>query len=131
MVPTHFKLGDENYKFADLQFQSHVIQDLGVKQILVDLTQQNIGRLGLNNTPEFLKSVEITTLLHSRILKTQSYCEYKEFFEGTVVKDFGDITSDRALQQKLKAIYKNVENVDYYIGLLAEDHPERNSIEFD
>jgi prostaglandin-endoperoxide synthase 2 len=128
MVPTHFKLGDENYKFADLQFKSQIIQDLGVEQILVDLTTQNIGRLGLNNTPDFLKSVDITTLLHSRILKTKSFCEYKEFFEGTIVKDFGDITSDKALQQKLKSIYKNVENVDYYVGLLAEDHPERISI---
>ena len=125
MVPTHFQLGKENFKFADLQFNSHIIQELGLKQIAVDITSQNIGRLGLNNTPDFLKYIEITTLLHSRILKTQSFVEYKQFFEAVEIKDFSDITKNVELQKKLKELYLDVENVDYYVGLLAEDHDRK------
>eukprot|EP01080_Neovahlkampfia_damariscottae_P006746 gene6746-10911_t len=122
MVPTHFKLGGENFKFADLQFNSHIVQELGLEQITKDITTQNIGRLGLDNTPDFLKYVEITTLLHSRILKTESFVEYKQFFEGKEIRDFSDITRDKVTQKKLKDLYGEVENVDYYVGLLAEDH---------
>ena len=38
------------------------------------------------------------------------------------VTTFVDITSDRAIQQKLQDLYGNVDNIDLWVGGLAEDH---------
>lgn len=44
------------------------------------------------------------------------------------VVDFGDITSDVALQQKLETVYGDVHNVDLWVAGLAEDHVEGGSL---
>jgi hypothetical protein len=38
------------------------------------------------------------------------------------VRSFADITSDRALQQALQSLYGNVNNIDLWVGAMAEDH---------
>lgn len=38
------------------------------------------------------------------------------------VNKFSDITSDPALQEKLKQLYHNVNNIDLWVGAMAEDH---------
>lgn len=46
----------------------------------------------------------------------------------TAVEDFADITSDEALQQKLEQVYGSVDNIDLWIGGLAEEHVTGASI---
>src|SRR5262249_10926852 len=38
------------------------------------------------------------------------------------VTDFAEITSDATLQRQLRDLYDNVDNIDPWIGALAEDH---------
>jgi hypothetical protein len=38
------------------------------------------------------------------------------------ISDFSDITSDKLLQEALQEAYGNVDNIDAWIGALAEDH---------
>lgn len=40
------------------------------------------------------------------------------------VASFADITTDRQLQQKLASVYDNVDQIDLWVGGLAEDHVE-------
>lgn len=44
------------------------------------------------------------------------------------VKSFADITSDPALQQELADLYGSVDNIDLWIGGLAEDHVRGGSV---
>ncbi|MEP3479400.1 MAG: peroxidase family protein [Fuerstiella sp.] len=44
------------------------------------------------------------------------------------VTGFGDITSDVELQQKLEAVYGDVNNVDLWVAGLAEDHQDGSSL---
>lgn len=44
------------------------------------------------------------------------------------VSDFSDLTSDIELQQKLEAVYGDVNNVDLWVAGLAEDHQEGSSL---
>lgn len=44
------------------------------------------------------------------------------------VTTFGQITSDPALRQQLKALYESVNNIDMWVGALAEDHVRGASV---
>ncbi|MCX6422865.1 MAG: peroxidase [Actinobacteria bacterium] len=44
------------------------------------------------------------------------------------VRTFSDITTDRATQEKLKTLYGSVDNIDLWVGGLAEDHAPGSSV---
>ncbi|MSW86353.1 MAG: peroxidase, partial [Actinobacteria bacterium] len=44
------------------------------------------------------------------------------------VRTFSDITTDRTTQAKLKTLYGSVDNIDLWIGGLAEDHVRESSV---
>ncbi len=46
----------------------------------------------------------------------------------TAVGTFADITSDVELQLKLESLYGNINNIDLWVGLLAEDHSKGSSV---
>jgi hypothetical protein len=50
------------------------------------------------------------------------YGQIRRCFGLRPVHQFSDITSDHALQRKLKEVYKKVSSIDLLIGGLAEDH---------
>jgi prostaglandin-endoperoxide synthase 2 len=92
MVPEDITIGKVVYDYSKILFKPNILTENGLLQTFSDLTSTNIGRVGLNNTPDFLLKIDVATLLHSRVLKTQSYTKYKEYFEGTIIKDFSEIT---------------------------------------
>jgi hypothetical protein len=44
------------------------------------------------------------------------------------VRTFSDITADQATQTKLKSLYGSVDNIDLWVGGLAEDHARGSSV---
>lgn len=44
------------------------------------------------------------------------------------VSDFDDITSDIAVQDQLRSLYGSVDNIDLWVGGLAEDHVDGSSL---
>ena len=44
------------------------------------------------------------------------------------VESFDQITSDVSLQQKLTSLYGSVDNIDLWVGLMAEDHQDDASV---
>eukprot|EP00171_Calliarthron_tuberculosum_P004763 IDg4763t1 len=44
------------------------------------------------------------------------------------IYSFSKVTSDRALARKLRALYKKVDNLDAWVGGLAEDHVKGGSL---
>ncbi|MFK8115201.1 MAG: peroxidase family protein, partial [Rubripirellula sp.] len=44
------------------------------------------------------------------------------------VESFADITSDEDVQANLESLYGDVDNIDLWVGLMAEDHVENGSL---
>jgi hypothetical protein len=56
------------------------------------------------------------------------YNSVREAYGLTRVASFADITSDPELQQSLESLYGNVDNIDLWVGGLAEDHLPGSSV---
>ncbi len=52
------------------------------------------------------------------------YNSVREAYGLERVETFADITSDLEIQQKLENLYGSVDNIDLWVGVLAEDHVE-------
>ena len=57
-----------------------------------------------------------------------SYTQIRDFLDLPTIDDFSDITEDTETQNKLRNAYGNVENIDAWVGALAEDHLPRSSL---
>lgn len=56
------------------------------------------------------------------------YNATREAFGLDPIESFADITSNEDLQEKLEFLYENVNNVDLWVGLMAEDHVRGASV---
>ena len=57
-----------------------------------------------------------------RINGISDYNTVREAYGLSKITSFGEISSDVEIQNTLENLYGNVDNIDLYIGLLAEDH---------
>jgi hypothetical protein len=56
------------------------------------------------------------------------YNTLREAYELPRVTDFNQITVDTVIQDLLRSLYGNVDNIDAWVGALAEDHRESSSL---
>lgn len=56
------------------------------------------------------------------------YNSTREAYGLNRVESFDQITSDVSLQQKLTSLYGSVDNIDLWVGLMAEDHQDDASV---
>ncbi|QQS59795.1 peroxidase family protein [Candidatus Peregrinibacteria bacterium] len=51
-----------------------------------------------------------------------SYTELRAYLELPPIRNFSDITKEEKIQNRLRDTYGSVENIDAWVGMLAEDH---------
>jgi len=57
-----------------------------------------------------------------------NYNKVRAFYTGSPAQSFADITANKSLADSLQMLYGNVNNVDLWIGILAEDHLPGKSV---
>ena len=53
---------------------------------------------------------------------------YFYFYKSTAYTSFDEITSDREVSNKLKDLYKDINNIDLWVGGLAEEHVHNSEL---
>ncbi|MGP0068416.1 MAG: peroxidase family protein [Isosphaeraceae bacterium] len=84
-------------------------------------SKQPAGDIGLFNTPDFLLWVEQVAIQMGRDMQLASYNDYREAFGFPRVTDFNQISGDPKRQYRLKELYGDVDRIEFYVGLFAED----------
>lgn len=67
-------------------------------------------------------------LQRSRDHAIPPYNDVRQIFNMPKVRQFSDITSNLALQNKLQSAYGTVDRIEAWIGLVAEDHVRGSSM---
>ena len=109
---------------SDLMLNNQLLIDQGLGAMFEEASAQPAGRIGLHNTPGFLIDkipVEQLTIGWGRETQLASYNDYRELCKFPRVTDFNQITSDPEVQRELRDLYGHVDNVEFYVGLYAED----------
>ena len=99
---------------------------------MAQASRSRAARIGLFNTPEFMidrewpdhLSVEERSIALMRFARLESYNAYRQRFGMDPKKDFADLTGDVAVQKRLAELYGNIDDLEWYVGIWAEDHPD-------
>ena len=107
-------------KLEDTLFNNGLLIDRGLGGFLEDASRQAAGEIGLFNTPTWLLPFEKATVELGRCARLPGYNEYRKHTGDPPARDFFEITRDNEIAGKLAEVYKRVDQVEFYTGLLAE-----------
>ena len=132
-LPETFIYKGQKTPMAASLWNNQMLIDLGLGDLMEETCSQPGTRIGLFNTPDFpvkqtdegietfIDVTELATIKFGRMAQLASYNDYREMCGFPRVTDFNQITEDRYAQQKLKELYGNVDKIEFFVGLYAED----------
>lgn len=108
-----------------------LLLEKGVEWVITQCSRSRAAKVCLGNTPAFLldrkhpdwPAVEERTVSQMRAARLRSYNDYRRRFSLPPLASFADLTSDAALQQRLTDLYQDIEHLEWYVGIFAEDYP--------
>lgn len=111
----------DNRKISDVAYNPDVFYSKNIGEWLQILSNTKCNNHILRNTQDFLLPVEQKMIASSRAANLLSYCDYRRRLKMPVPKTFDELTgNDTVLSEKLKDVYKDIENVEFYVGIRAE-----------
>ncbi|APW38227.1 hypothetical protein RD110_14310 [Rhodoferax koreense] len=120
LVPNECVVDAQTVANQDFRFNNQFLIDKGLASLLGSASQQQAGNIRLQNTAFFLVDAEMAAVDKSRAWQLRSYNEYRQCFSLPPAKSFEDLTGDKAMAQRLEALYGDIDQVELMVGLLAE-----------
>ncbi|BAU10554.1 heme peroxidase [Leptolyngbya sp. NIES-3755] len=127
-LPEQLVYDNKSMPVTDTLWNNDLLINKGLGSLFEETCTQPAARIGLHNTPDFLVPVELATIEFGRQAQVASYNDYREMCKFPRVTDFAQITEDEEVQQELKQVYGHVENIEFYVGLSAEDVRENSAL---
>lgn len=93
----------------------------GLLQGFVDLSAQSAAALGAFNTADSLIEIETRGIVQGRHCRLAPYAAYRDYAGLSVPESFEDVSSDPKVVAFLRNAYNSPEEIDFYVGLFAED----------
>jgi heme peroxidase len=123
LVPSTFDLGGKAVSVRAMLTDTSLLTSTGLGHFLAAASSQPAGRMCLFNTDDFLVTVaETASIEQARAAGLASYNDYRRTCRHRPAASFAEISSDPKIQQQLADLYPGgVEDVEFYVGLFAED----------
>ncbi|MDJ0649992.1 MAG: peroxidase family protein [Xenococcaceae cyanobacterium MO_188.B19] len=129
------EIAEGNLTLADVFFRSaSVVQETGIDPILRGVASslsQNIDPKTIDDVRNLLfgfganavgRDLFAININRGRLNGLADYNTIREAYGLEKVTSFAEITSDPQLQTQLENLYGTVDNIDAFVGLMAEDH---------
>lgn len=121
LIPDNIRLNSRDYSTEEVLFNNFLLTSRGLGALFEDSSLQPAGEIGLFNTPRFLLDTERASIELSRLAHLASYNDYRELCGFPRVTAFDQITGNSEAQRQLEEVYGHVDNIEFYVGLFAED----------
>ena len=125
LVPDHITVAGQQYDDTRYLGDNALLEQLGVAKVVDAASRQRAGQISLRNVPTFLLGAEYETIKMGRDFRLRPYNEYRRQFGLDVLTSFDQLTDDTELQDELKSMYRDIDKVEFVIGLFAQKHTER------
>jgi len=120
LAPTDFKL-DGALPNQSFRYNNALLIKYGVENVFDAASRQHAGKIMLHNTAPYLIDADIAAIKKSRAWRIASYNDYRERFGLPRVATFQELTGDSKLAAELEGFYKTIDNLEFTVGMLAEN----------
>jgi prostaglandin-endoperoxide synthase 2 len=122
LVPSTFHLDGKALKLEQLLADTDPLTSIGLGSFMTAASSQPAGRIGLSNTDrQLVEWADVPSIEQARAARLASFNDYRRLCRLLPVAEFADISADERTARELEELYGNVENVEFYVGLFAED----------
>ncbi|MCM2389599.1 peroxidase family protein [Streptomyces albipurpureus] len=121
LIPSTLQVGGQEMPMGQTIHRSPLLPEVGLGRLIADASEQRAGRLGLLNTDAGLGMLEAQSIAVGREVQLASYNDYRAYSQFPRITDFRQITADPAAQQLLSEVYRTPDDIDLFVGLMAED----------
>ncbi|MEU0335104.1 peroxidase family protein [Streptomyces sp. NPDC006193] len=127
LIPSTYAIGGREVPLAQTVANGQILLERGLGPLFEDLSRQPAGQVGLFNTDALLLPLETHSVAVGRELRLASYNDYRVHYGFPRVTDPRQISGDPRVQEALLDMYGDVDAIDLYVGLFAEE-PEPGAI---
>ena len=100
---------------------NRALLDAGLLGGFESMSRQKAARLGALNTAVALVPIEERALVQGRLCGIAPYSDYRHYMGFPRPRAFSDVSSRPEVVAMLKSLYRSVDDVEFYVGLFAED----------
>ncbi len=105
-----------------------LLSNHGLALTIDQASRQKAGALGLFNTVQRLHFVEQRSIDQGRDNQLASYNDYREAMKFPRVTRFEQINGDPQVVQGLRTVYGDVDKIEFFVGLFAEESRQRSAV---
>jgi prostaglandin-endoperoxide synthase 2 len=123
LMPCELEVGSQTLALERSVFRTkELLTTHGLAALVDSASRQRAGKVGLRNTSEFLLwMTELPSIQAGREVRLRGYNDYREACRFRRAQSFEDISSDPQTCQMLRDVYGHVDELEFYVGLFAED----------
>jgi prostaglandin-endoperoxide synthase 2 len=121
LIPDEIRWGSRTYALPEWLRDNRPLLENGLAFALEASSAQPAGEIGLGNTAAALLPTERLAIDQGRFNRLASYNDYREAMSYPRVDRFEQISSSAQLVADLRRLYKTVDDIEFYVGLFAED----------
>ena len=128
LVPDYVGTSGQYYATEQTFWNNDLITSRGLGPLFQDASLQPSGEMGLFNTATFLLEAEAASIRLGRLARLPGYNDYRAMCGYPRVTAFDQISGRSEVQQELERLYGSVDNIEFYVGLFAEDVREYSAV---
>jgi prostaglandin-endoperoxide synthase 2 len=122
LVPSTFNLDGTELTIEETLSNTQALTSVGLGRFMAAVSEQPAGRVGLFNTDRFLvAAADKPSIEQGRVAQLRSYNDYRMLCGRSRLTSFRELTSDPRIQAELSAVYDSVDDMEFYVGLFAEE----------
>ncbi|GAX43301.1 heme peroxidase [Tolypothrix sp. NIES-4075] len=127
LTPNEVYLDSQKIPMTETLWNNDMVTSRGLGNLFENASLQPAGQMGVFNTAPFLLETDWRSIQLGRVSQLASYNDYRELCKFPRVTDFDQITGNIEAQKLLKRFYGHVDNIEYYVGIFAEDTRENSA----
>jgi prostaglandin-endoperoxide synthase 2 len=121
LIPDEIEWGERTYDVKHWFLDNRALLESGLALAFDASSRQAAGEIMLGNTHESLLHTEERAIAQGRKNRLASYNDYRVAMRYPRVNAFEQITSNPEILARLKKVYKTVDDIEFYVGLFAEE----------
>ena len=128
LVPEIFSFNGNSVPVNKFILDNSLLSGNGLALMIDQASRQKAGALGLFNTVSRLHLVEKRSIEQGRENQLASYNDYREAMKFPRVTKFEQINGDPQVVQGLKHVFGDVDKIEFFVGLFAEEARRRSAV---